>query len=182
VVQRRCGGQTTFTLLADFPGLARCAILEDGVFRPRDAPRSEADRMAMADRTRALIEERAAVGRDGLIARGRAQHPDWDEVEFGPWADAKLAVSPTFAAVRPPESRDWWEALPAVTEPFLLITADPERGGIVTPETAAEMAGRQPLARVVRIRDAGHNVRREQFDAYLAAVRGFLAYTVGQGR
>jgi len=173
------GAQTTFTLLANFPGVARCAILEDGVFRPRDVPRSEADRMAFAARARALIDERAAVGRDGLIARCRAEHPEWDEVEFGPWADAKLALRPSFAAVRGPERRDWWEVLPAVTEPMLLITADPERGGIVTPETAAEMAGIQPLARVVRIRNAGHNVRREQFDAYLAAVRAFLADAVG---
>lgn len=173
------GAQTTFTLLADYPGLARAAILEDGVFRPRGAARSPADREAFAARTRALLAERVAIGRDGLIARGRGEHPDWAEEEFGPWADAKLAVSPSFAAVRPAESRDWWEVLPAMTEPMLVITADPNRGGIVTPETAAEMASLQPLARVVRIRNAGHNVRREQFGAYLQAVRAFLTEVVG---
>lgn len=51
---------------------------------------------------------------------------------------------------------------------------EPERGGMVTPDLAAEAEAVNPRIRVVQIECAGHNVRRENFPAYLAAVRGFL--------
>jgi N-formylmaleamate deformylase len=57
----------------------------------------------------------------------------------------------------------------------LLITADPERGAIVTPQVAAEAQRLQPLVQVVRLPGAGHNVRREAFEPYVQAVRSFLA-------
>ncbi|MCC6628059.1 MAG: alpha/beta hydrolase [Chloroflexi bacterium] len=173
------GALTTLTLLADYPGLARAAILEDGVFRLPDGTGSQADREGFAAWIGALLAERSAVGRDDLLARGRSQHPDWAEEDLGPWVDALLTFSPSVAAVRPAERRDWREIFPEVTEPMLVITADPERGGIITPEVAARMASLQPLTTVVRIRQAGHDVRREQFDAYLQAVRAFLTEVVG---
>lgn len=72
---------------------------------------------------------------------------------------------------------NWRELLPKVKCPVLLITSDPERGGIVTPEIAEEAKRLLPSIKVVRIQGAGHNIRREQFDAYLKAVRAFLAET-----
>ena len=58
--------------------------------------------------------------------------------------------------------------------PVLLITADPERGGIVAPEVAQEAHRLLPSMRVVRLSGAGHSVRHEQFGPYLEVVRAFL--------
>jgi pimeloyl-ACP methyl ester carboxylesterase len=169
------GAQTTFYLLANDPGLVRCAILEDPVFRPRDDQPGDADRLARAEQMRRTMEENRALGRDGIIAKGRALHPAWAEEEFGPWADAKLNVKPSFAEVRPPERLLWWEELPKQTTPTLLVTGDPELGAIVTPDVAREAARLQPNLKVVRLSGAGHNVRREQFEGFVQAVRAFLA-------
>jgi pimeloyl-ACP methyl ester carboxylesterase len=57
----------------------------------------------------------------------------------------------------------------------LLLTSDPERGGIVTPEVAEEAVRLLPSMRVVRLRGAGHNIRREQFDGFIREIRQFLA-------
>ncbi len=46
---------------------------------------------------------------------------------------------------------------------------------IVTPEQAAEAQALNPLIEVAHVPDAGHNIRREDFDAYMTAVRAFLA-------
>ena len=81
-----------------------------------------------------------------------------------------------------PRSRLWWAApirigendLPAVRCPILLITADPELGGIVTPEIAAQAAELWQCGQVVHIPGAGHSIRRDEFEPYMAAVSTFL--------
>lgn len=170
------GAGTVVSFAADYPDLVGRAILEDPGFRSATDQPNEADRQARAAQMRQTAEERKARGREAIIAAGRAEHPDWSEEEFGPWADAKLQVSTRFnTGARPPERRGWWELLPKISCPTLLITADPERGAIVTPENAQEAARLLPSLTVVRLPGAGHNIRREQFAAYLQAVRAFLA-------
>ena len=58
--------------------------------------------------------------------------------------------------------------------PVLLITADPERGGIVTPEVAQEAQRLLPSMKVVRLSGAGHGLPREQLGPYLEVLRAFL--------
>jgi N-formylmaleamate deformylase len=59
--------------------------------------------------------------------------------------------------------------------PVLLVTADVERGAIVSPEVAEEATRLNPNIRVVHVPGAGHNIRREQYAAFQSAVQGFLA-------
>jgi pimeloyl-ACP methyl ester carboxylesterase len=61
--------------------------------------------------------------------------------------------------------------------PVLMLTADVELGGIVTPEMAREAQALCPTLRVEHIAGAGHAIRREQPEAFMAAVRRFLAET-----
>ncbi len=168
------GAATVLHLVAEYPDLARRAFLEDPPWR--SAPPDPAGQEARRARMRQNAAELKALGREGIIARGRAQHHDWAEEEFPAWAESKLQVSERFStALRFPERPDWRELLPRVRCPLLLITADPERGAIVEPETEAEARRLLPSLQVVRLHGAGHNVRREQFEAYLDTVRRFLA-------
>jgi pimeloyl-ACP methyl ester carboxylesterase len=170
------GAATTLRLIGDHPDIALCAILEDPGFRA--TPPGQTDQAARRERARKQREERRDLGRDGLLAQIRKQRPEWGEDEYGPWVDAQLQVSEQFTtAARPSDRPDWRGLLPRVTCPTLLITADPERGAIVTPETAEEAQRLLPSLQVVRIAGAGHSVRRENFPAYLDAVRSFLART-----
>jgi pimeloyl-ACP methyl ester carboxylesterase len=57
----------------------------------------------------------------------------------------------------------------------LLITGDPVRGALVTPENVQTLQQFIPHLQIAHIPDAGHSIRRDQFDRYLAAVRDFLA-------
>lgn len=167
------GAGTTLRLIADHPDLACCAILEDPALRA--APPTQAEQEARAVKSRADAAERKAKDRTTLIAQGRASNPAWSADELEAWADAKQRVSLNFAgAIRFPDGPDWRELFPKVTCPTLLITADPDRGAIVTPQIAEEARRLLPSLKVARISGAGHSIRREQFDAYLAAVRGFL--------
>ncbi|MDQ3810107.1 MAG: alpha/beta hydrolase [Chloroflexota bacterium] len=175
------GAATTLRLVADYPDLASCAILEDPSFWAEEgqwrAPGAEDPR----DRIRRVVLEARANGLEATIARGRAASPSWADEEFGPWGEAKLRVSQHFLddlSARSPAD-EWRALLPRVSCPVLLVTGDPERGGIVTPEIAQQARGLLPTLRVVRLSGAGHNVRREQFEAFTPALREFLAETYG---
>lgn len=164
------GGSTSLRFAADYPDVPRAAILEDPGMRAPGAPAA-----SVPNPMRQLIEEAHRSSLEQVMAMGRARYPSWDEEEFRAWALAKQQTSltfldrQTFAGETP-----WQELVPKITCPTLLITSDPERGGIVTPEVAAEARRLNPRISVVRISGAGHEIRREQFDAFISAVRGFL--------
>jgi pimeloyl-ACP methyl ester carboxylesterase len=161
-------------LAASHPDLLHAAILGDPSFWPGDVQLTDDElQLRLAERRRDLEHDKVG-GREALLARGRVDNPLWAEEEFEPWLDSKMAVD-TEALPRPSLSLNWRRALRQITAPTLLITGDPERGAIVTPEVAREVREIQPLVQVARIRGAGHSIRREQFEPYLAAVRGFLA-------
>jgi pimeloyl-ACP methyl ester carboxylesterase len=168
------GGQTAFRLAADYPELVRCAILEDPPFRPA-SPATEVPAMTSTrERMRTELAEHKQRSREQIIAAGHAGHPNWAEDELPAWADAKLQVSEGFMAALRDES-PWTELVARLSCPVLLVTADTELGAIVSPETA-EMAQRaNSNIQVARLSGAGHNIRREQSEPFLNAVRGFLA-------
>lgn len=109
-------------------------------------------------------------------ALGRQMHPTWDDIEIGPWVEAKQQFDLSLLDTLAGGGRPWRDVAGAIRCPTLLLTADPERGAIVTPEVAAEVARLAPV-RVEHIEGAGHNIRRDQYQRYLAAVTTFLADT-----
>jgi pimeloyl-ACP methyl ester carboxylesterase len=171
------GAATTIRLIAEHPDLARCAFLEDPPLWSGERPPPPPGREDPRDALRRRVLDAQANGLEATIASGRAASPTWADEEFEPWANAKLHVSGHFLnplASRPPLA-EWPELLQHVTCPVLLITSDPELGGIVSPEVAQEAKRRLPSLQVVRVSDAGHNIRREQFTEFVDAVRAFLA-------
>ena len=113
--------------------------------------------------------------RDELIALCRQRSPTWPEDELGPWADAKLQVHPSAVELYGREPGDWRATARGIQCPALLVTADPERGAIITPEQAEEAGRLLPRGQTVRIAGAGHSIQRENSVAFLGAVRAFLA-------
>jgi pimeloyl-ACP methyl ester carboxylesterase len=173
------GAGAVLRLIADYPDLARCAILEDPGLRTGQPGTSTPSGASPREALRSTVELAKKDGLQATMARGRAEWPTWAEEEFEAWADANIHLSEQFLATlgrRMPEP-EWQELLPRVTCPVLLVTSDPERGGIVTPEVAAEATHLLTSLRVVRLHGAGHNIRREQFDGFVSAVREFLAAT-----
>jgi len=170
------GGSTTLYFAALYPDVPSRIILEDPGLRSQT---TDADRTAWTERMAKMRENMnrmRAMTREQLIALCREQSPTWAEEELGPWADAKLRVRPSMGFATPqPTSLTWQQALARVTCPALLVTSDVALGGIVTPEAAAEARAIKPDLRVAHIAGAGHNIRRERFAEFLAAVRSFLA-------
>jgi len=174
------GAATVAATEVGYPDLFTAAILEDPPWFDENsswnrgrADLSEEERKAQANRRLAEIVDRKSKPREEIMALGRQQSPTWDEIEFGPWADSKKQLSPNVLNRSARPWKPWQEIVPQISRPTLLVTADPDKA-IVTPEIATQAQEMNSNIQWVRIEGAGHNIRREQFDAFVQAVTEFL--------
>lgn len=176
VLGHSMGAGTALVLAGAHPELVGSILLEDPPAwwtEWYDTP--DARELVTDMKARALSYK--SLTRDGVLAAGREGRPEWSDAELQPWADSKAAFSPNVLVVFEPNNRanvDWPVTLGRISCPVLLIIADAERGGIVTPELADALHALVPQTEVAYIPGAGHNIRREQFGPYLEAVREFL--------
>ncbi len=173
VIGHSMGGLVASLVAAHYPGLVRAAVLEDPSWRSDERLGGATERAAAMDQWRSTITERQAMTPEQVIATRQAEQPRWEEEEFPDWSVAKTQVSPDvveFILAIPP----WQEVARALQCPTLLITADVKQDAIVTQAQAAEAQALNPLIEVAYVPDAGHNIRREDFAAYMTALRAFL--------
>jgi pimeloyl-ACP methyl ester carboxylesterase len=144
------GAATTATLAAHHPNLVSAAILEDPPWFAPDSKRTSAtpeERQAWSQGRQARIERFKKMTLKQVIQAGHAphEHPTWNEVDFPPWAQAKQQMS--LNVFRGNEHRGiqelrgrWQDIATQIQCPTLLLTANIEKDGIVTPEIARQVA------------------------------------------
>ena len=182
VLGHSMGAGTALVLAGKHPDLVGSILLED----PPAWWTAWYDSPEARDLVKGM-EERAqsykSMTRDEIVAAGAAGHDGWSDAELQPWADSKIAFSPNVLVVFEPGNRanvDWPATLGQIASPVLLIMADADRGGIITPERAAALQAMVPQTEVAHIGGAGHNIRREQFAPYVEVVREFLSEHTGK--
>jgi N-formylmaleamate deformylase len=169
------GAATIGLAAATYPDLASCILLEDPPLRGADfvlLPIEEQEVLVREARAKTIAGK--AKSRDEIIAQSRTEFPAWPEAERGPWAEAKQQLSPNVFNVQRVLPPDWREIIPRIACPILLLTGDPELGGIVTPEIAAEAGSLWRVGQVAHIPNTGHSIRRENFERYVEVARAFL--------
>ena len=171
------GANTSSRVGARFPGLMRALVLEDPPWRdmeppPPPEPGTQAQTRPNPMRDWIVSLEKSTV--DELIASCRKDNPFWAEDELRPWAESKKQFDYNFLQRPGGMPHGWQEIYPALACPTLLITADPNKGAIVTPETAQMVSAANPHIQVAQIPGAGHNIRRENYAAYMSVLRAFL--------
>jgi N-formylmaleamate deformylase len=173
VLGHSMGAMSTLTLAGRYPDLPRAIVLEDPPpwwVVDFDPPFTEEWKAG----TRAWITGLQQQTREALIAAQRAEAPDWPEVDVAPWADSKLRVSLKFFDHLDPFNIDWRDLIRYIHCLVLLVTGDPERGALVTPEHARALHTWLPQLSTVHIPGAGHSIHRDQSAAFLRVVRPFL--------
>lgn len=165
------GAGTVAAALAARPELIRAAVVEDPGWRdpPPDAEDAGKFMQAFAEMLSGkTVEEIAALGREAS--------PTWDASEFAPWAESKAAFrGHGMFSGRHRFFEDWEAVCGAFRCPVLLVCGGNDAlGRIVTPELAQRARELCPTLESVCLEQAGHNVRREAYDEYVAAVRAFL--------
>lgn len=168
------GASTAAACAARFPEQVRALILEDPGWRdqPPPSPAAVPARPAAMPDWLARYQHKTQAE---IIAMGKAESPTWPDVEWIPWAISKQELDPQIGLVENARM-SWREAVAGIRCPTLLLTADTERGSIVSAEQATEaveISGGKIHA--VHIPGVGHCIRRENYPLFLQAVRAFLA-------
>lgn len=172
VLGHSMGGRTTLALAGLYPEVPGAILLEDADALGIAALAPEADEERRA-RTRADLEGLQRKTRDELITGMRGQQ-SWPEAEYETWADSKSRLRIDGLTLLN-SGVDWPVVLRRITCPALLMIANPDRGGMITAERAAEMRALIPHLRVAQIAGAGHSIHREQPIRFIEVVRTFLA-------
>lgn len=171
VMGHSMGASTAALLAARRPDMVSRLVLEDPPWWPQpggDGESSNDDREDIVSYLRSF----AGMTDAEILELGHTQHPEWPESEYPDWAEAKRQVNETAAdnLVAP----NWEETVAHIECPTLLIHGDIERGGIVGPAVAERAEQLNRRLSTSHITGAGHGVRRENFDDFIAVVRTFL--------
>ena len=163
------GAATAAGVAAAYPELVSAVIVEDPPWWPPTPEPAGPPNEAWMQRTLRLQD----MSRERRIEVEHADHPTWSQEELEAWADSKAEYDYTF--IRIIGSWDgWMETVKKLRRPGLLLTGDNALGSIVAPAEAELVSQLWPQGRVVHVPGAGHNIRRDQPAAYLAAVSAFL--------
>jgi N-formylmaleamate deformylase len=169
------GADTAVNVAVAYPSFPRAIILEDPPWGnpPGNVQPTDEQRKQRADMVKWLAGLRH-LSLEGIIAESRKLDPPWPEEERLPWAKAKQQFDDSLFSYVVINERPYTELVPRIKCPALLIIGE---SGIVTGETAARAArlwkSQQPF-KWVQIKGATHNIRRDNFPEYEAAVFEFL--------
>jgi N-formylmaleamate deformylase len=165
------GGSTAGVLAAEWPQLVRALILEDPGWR--DAQPEPEEKEPRPNPWFEWLQSLPGLSIEDVMAKGRADSPTWPEIELPAWAESKKQLDLNFMKVESTHHA-WREVAQAIACPTLLITADANQGGIVTPQMARTAILLNRRIQVANIAGVGHNIRREDYKGYMRAVREFL--------
>jgi len=168
------GASTASQLGAHYPQLVRALILEDPPWRV--LPPGEAGRRGISARSPLgqWIISLQSQTLEQVIAQCRLDHPTWPDIIVQRWCEGKKQLDPAFLSAKNVIAGDWKTTVAAISCPTLILTADPDKGGIVTPEIAEEVCMANPNIRVAYIAGVGHHIRFGDAAAYMQAVWAFL--------
>ena len=92
-------------------------------------------------------------------------------MELEHWANSKLRFDVKIKELLHPgdyDSINFRGLMRRIACPALLLSGNKALGAAATAEEIAQLKDDLPQLQVIRIPDAGHNIRREQFDQYIA--------------
>jgi N-formylmaleamate deformylase len=176
VMGHSMGAGTAANLATDYPTLIKAIILEDppwGMPAPKPENMTEEEKKAAANFGGRLIELGKRRVQD-IVMESKKMDPSWAEEERLPWATAKKQFDKDLFSRMVINPQPYDEIVTKIQCPTLLVIADK---GIVSKETAENISklwkSKKPF-KWVGVKGATHNIRRDQYAAFMKAVEEFL--------
>jgi pimeloyl-ACP methyl ester carboxylesterase len=179
VVGHSMGATMAAHAVARHPGLFRAAILEDPpwYFATKDLGEQAKGYKEWYD----LLAGQREAPREALITAKRDEEPSWHPLDIETYVDSRQRVDlALFWTMDWGTNTAWAELVPKIPVPTLLIYGEPDKGGIVTPEVAREVARLNDQIKLKQIAGVGHHIHRGQYAVFLETVNNFLALFYGE--
>lgn len=177
------GAGTTVQLAVDYDDLCQAIILEDPGWMPPPPPGQVTEMEKQREGLKEYMIGLSKKTLPELIEECRRTNPLWPETEIKPWAESKIQFDPELFSHMVLDPRSYKELVPRINCPTLLLIAETSpvfnvaQPGLVSREVAEDAAKLWKFSRPfkwVKIKGAGHNIRRENFPDYWAALTSFL--------
>ena len=154
------GARTVTRVAAKYPDVPRAVILEDPVFIIPPTPEEMVGHDQWVGQFAAEIERWKTLSEaERLEMAEKAGHRDWTDAEKLEWARSRIQVSPE-VIVMGNTMGTIPQDFPLVTCPVLILKADADAA---TQKKQGAAAATIPHGKIVHIKDAGHNLRRENW-------------------
>ena len=167
------GAGTVAGVAAAYPERVSRIVLEDPPWRDVPAGEGRDDELRQrAEGFREFIQSFKTLSAEDALARGKELSPSWHDDEFPAWVESNLQVAEN--VVDAMVLKRWQEIVPRIQCPTLLVAGDEQRGAIITEALRRQIDADYELIQTQQLEGAGHNIRREQFEEFVALVRVFL--------
>jgi N-formylmaleamate deformylase len=167
------GAVTLALAAASRPGRFRAIALEDPAWR--DSPRRDAAAAQAEGRAwyQWLLDFRQ-LSDEEAIAQVKVDHPGWAAIDEETYLASRRQFDMSLMPVLNWEAAaNWRQTVAEIDCPLLLITGDPARQAIVTPELTERVGQIAAAGQAVHFPGASHHIHQDRFEAYLAALKAF---------
>ncbi|PHR93437.1 MAG: hypothetical protein COA78_32905, partial [Blastopirellula sp.] len=166
------GSSSVAWLAAKYPEMPGAVILEDPrlIPRPVGSTRNISSTVAQ-ERRRDQILAKNNTSYDDLLATCLKNNPQWGKSECEYWAPSKRLHHPNTAYRKLGDRPSAAELFSKITAPTLILKADAQGETLKKNQEVAKIL---KDGTIVHIEGAKHNVRRDQKERLLAALREFL--------
>ena len=173
VVGHSMGAMAAFQMSVRCQKIPRALVLEDPPWwqLQTQSEQSQSQNNPFAS----WIEGIQRLPLEKVIAQTRLEHPTWPEWTLQTWCPAKMQLDTNIFLTPNIEGNTWLEEISRLSCPTLIVTADPQKGGIVTPEIAVRAKKLNSLCQVVNFPGIGHHIRFEDYQKYMNTLRTFFS-------
>ena len=168
------GSMVTFDLASRFPRLPRAMFFEDPLWSLEPLGMDEGDNSIVA-----WARTLPGIPLDEMIEGYTRDNPTWSDELVRIMCEAKKQLDMGIVDIAAKNLRNiaqnWQETVKSFSQPFMLFSGEPEKGGIVSPQVSALVKEISPNAKTLIVEGTGHLIRFDGFPVFMKGLKDFLA-------
>lgn len=174
IIGHSMGAMIAYQVGTRYSNLAKAIILEDPPWwMPQQSMGIQAEN-TMKEWARQLPAQ--TIGE--IETANRKDHPDWSDEMVRIMSESKKQFDPTLVDILfnnlNRNRSEWLTTIESINIPLLIITGNPELGGIVTKEVISKIQEINLKVKIITIPDAGHLIHFDKQNKFTEIVMTFL--------
>ena len=170
VIGHSMGASMTARAASSYPEELRAIVLIDPVFN--DAINE--DKSLGIDKRKKDLQDIKQMSHTEIRDYTIKKHPEWKDIYIEAYVMSKVFASENIFKIMDTVNQGWREDLEKIHCPAMLITADVEKGAIVTQDTSNWIHERYPEIEILHVPNVGHSSHRENYPLVFSRICDFL--------